>query len=69
MRVSAHLLHVKLKNLACIPTVARDPHYTCGVQVQYICTDNEMHWFCSWAASSSISQLTKYMGMSLLINT
>ena len=29
-------------------------YYMCGVQVQYTCIDNEMHWFCSWAASNSI---------------
>ena len=46
------------------------PHYTYGVLVQhmYIYTDNEIHRFCSWAASNNILPLTKYMGVSLLIN-
>ena len=45
------------------------PHYMCGVQVQWIRVDNEMHRFCRLTASSSILQLMKYMGMSLLMNT
>ena len=35
---------------------------------RYIRIDNEMHWFCGWAASNSVSPLTKYVGLSLLIN-
>ena len=31
---------------------------------RYVYIDNEMHWFCSWAASNK-----KYMAMSLFINT
>ena len=30
--------------------------------------DNKMHWFCIWAASTSILPLTKYMGLPLLTN-
>ena len=92
--VPAHLLYIRLKNLACTYIVAHNfdmrmivsehtrhsndahhkftlglPHYMCGVQVQWIHIDNEMHRFCSLTASSSILQLMKYMGMSLLINT
>ena len=43
--------------------------YTCAVQVQQIHMDNEMHRFCSYAASNNILLLIKYMGVSLLINT
>ena len=64
---SEHMWHT---GDACHELALSLPHQTCHVHTHNIIV-NEMHGFCSWAASlviPSVLPMMKYVGMSLLIN-